>query len=45
MIVDAKGRAYVGNFGFDRHAGEEPRAAVLVRVDPDRLGAPGGRRV
>ena len=36
MIVDAKGRAYVGNFGFDRHAGEPQRPAVLVRVDPDR---------
>lgn len=35
MIVDGKGRAYVGNFGFDRHAGETPKAAVLVRVDPD----------
>src|SRR5689334_22884223 len=35
MIVDAKGRAYVGNFGFDRHGGEKPRAAVLARVDPD----------
>lgn len=35
MIVDARGRAYVGNFGFDRHAGEEPRPAVLARVDPD----------
>jgi sugar lactone lactonase YvrE len=35
MIVDAKGRAYVGNFGFDRHAGESPKPAVLVRVDPD----------
>lgn len=35
MVVDAKGRAYVGNFGFDRHAGEQPRAAVLARVDPD----------
>ena len=35
MIVDAAGRAYVGNFGYDRHAGEPERAAVLVRVDPD----------
>ena len=35
MVVDAEGRAYVGNFGFDRHQGEEPRTAVLVRVDPD----------
>ena len=35
MVVDAKGRAYVGNFGFDRHKGEAPRAAKLIRVDPD----------
>lgn len=35
MLVDAAGRAYVGNFGFDRHQGEEPRATCLLRVDPD----------
>lgn len=35
MVVDAKGRAYVGNFGFDRHAGEALRPAFLIRVDPD----------
>ena len=35
MVVDARGRAYVGNFGFDRHRGEPPRAAALARVDPD----------
>ncbi len=35
MVVDGAGRAYVGNFGFDRHAGESERAAALVRVDPD----------
>ncbi len=35
MVVDTDGRAYVGNFGFDRHQGEEPRTAVLARVDPD----------
>ncbi|MBN8890313.1 MAG: gluconolactonase [Rhodospirillales bacterium 70-18] len=35
MVVDAQGRAYVGNFGFDRYAGEAERPAVLVRVDPD----------
>lgn len=38
MVVDARGRAYVGNFGFDLHA-REPRAAVmpadLVLVHPD----------
>ncbi len=35
MVVDAKGRAYVGNFGYDRHAGEPLRATCMVRVDPD----------
>lgn len=35
MVVDALGRAYVGNFGFDRHKGEAERPAVLVRVDLD----------
>jgi sugar lactone lactonase YvrE len=35
MVVDARGRAYVGNFGFDRHRGEAPRAAAIARVDPD----------
>lgn len=47
MVVDAKGRAYVGNFGFDHEAvmaehgieglfGEPgPTPTVLCRVDPD----------
>jgi sugar lactone lactonase YvrE len=35
MVVDSAGRAYVGNFGFDRHAGEPERTACLARVDPD----------
>jgi sugar lactone lactonase YvrE len=35
MVVDGKGRAYVGNFGYDRHEGEPPRTTCLVRVDPD----------
>jgi sugar lactone lactonase YvrE len=39
MVVDAAGRAYVGNFGYDVFAflaGEpvEPRPTVLIRVDP-----------
>jgi len=34
MVVDAAGRAYVGNFGYDRHKGEPMRATCLVRVDP-----------
>lgn len=35
MVVDAQGRAYVGNFGFDLYAGEAPRTTRLVRVDTD----------
>jgi sugar lactone lactonase YvrE len=35
MVVDARGRAYVGNFGFDFTGGEEPRPTVLLRVDTD----------
>jgi len=32
MVVDTKGRAYVGNFGFDLHKGEKPRTTTLVMV-------------
>lgn len=35
MVVDAYGRAYVGNFGFDLHAGESPVPANLILVHPD----------
>ena len=35
MVVDARGRAYVGNFGFDLMAGADPSATDLVRIDPD----------
>src|SRR5688572_24857015 len=35
MVVDAAGRAYVGNFGFDLLGGATRRPTVLVRVDPD----------
>jgi sugar lactone lactonase YvrE len=35
MLVDAAGRAYVTSYGFDLMAGEAPRAADLVRIDPD----------
>ncbi len=34
MVVDGRGNAYVGNFGYDYAAGEERRAAVLVLVEP-----------
>ena len=35
MVVDAEGRAYIGNAGFDLMAGGEPSTANLVRVDLD----------
>lgn len=35
VVVDARGRAYVGNFGFDLYGGGDPAPAALVRVDPD----------
>lgn len=35
MVVDARGRAYVGNFGFDMLNREAPRPTVLVMVEPD----------
>jgi sugar lactone lactonase YvrE len=35
MVVDGEGGAYVGNFGFNSHAGEPFQAADLIRVDPD----------
>jgi sugar lactone lactonase YvrE len=35
MVVDVRGRAYVGNFGFDLYGGGRPATAALVRVDPN----------
>ncbi|MEN8183750.1 MAG: SMP-30/gluconolactonase/LRE family protein, partial [Myxococcota bacterium] len=35
MVVDAQGRAYVGNFGFDLHSGAAPAKASLALVHPD----------
>lgn len=35
MVVDGKGRAYVGNFGYDLLSGAPPRPAELVLVNPD----------
>ncbi len=35
MVVDAAGRAYIGNFGFDLDGGGDVTTAVIVRVDPD----------
>ncbi|OLF18206.1 SMP-30/gluconolactonase/LRE family protein [Actinophytocola xanthii] len=35
MVVDERGRAYVGNFGFDLMGGAPLRDTTLTRVDPD----------
>jgi sugar lactone lactonase YvrE len=35
MVVDGRGRAYVGNFGFDFHARAEMKLANLALVHPD----------
>lgn len=35
MVVAENGRAYVGNFGFDLHAGEQQKTAELICVEPD----------
>jgi sugar lactone lactonase YvrE len=39
MVVDAEGRAYVGNFGFDIMSGARIRTANVIRVDPDGSAA------
>lgn len=35
MVVDAQGRAYVGNFGFSLHPPSDPAPAKLAVVQPD----------
>ena len=35
MVVDASGRAYVGNIGFDFDRGEAPRLTMLLAVEPE----------
>lgn len=35
LVVDAEGRAYVGEFGFDLMGGAPFTSANLIRVDPD----------
>ncbi len=35
MVVDAKGRAYVGHFGFDIFTSQERVPASLILVEPD----------
>jgi sugar lactone lactonase YvrE len=44
MVVDGRGRAYVGNFGFDFFAGSAQKPAELVLVEQDgsaRIAATG----
>lgn len=36
MVVDGRGNAYVGNFGFDMFGGAERKPAKLALVTPDR---------
>lgn len=35
MVVDGRGRAYVGDFGFDLMGGAPFRSTTITRVDPD----------
>ncbi|TVZ02205.1 lactone hydrolase [Trebonia kvetii] len=35
MVVDADGRAYVSQLGFELFAGEEPKESLLIVVEPD----------
>jgi sugar lactone lactonase YvrE len=35
MVVDRKGRAYIGGFGFNLFKGEAPRTTVVLCVAPD----------
>ena len=35
MVVDQHGGAYVGNFGFNRRAGEQACPTTLARISPD----------
>lgn len=35
MVVDAQGRAYVGNFGWDIEASQDPVPTTLVMVTPE----------
>jgi sugar lactone lactonase YvrE len=35
LVVDERGRCYVGNFGFDLLSGGDPARAPIILVDPD----------
>jgi sugar lactone lactonase YvrE len=38
MVVDARGRCYIGNIGFDYYGGAPMRPTVLVLADPAHRG-------
>jgi len=42
MVVDEAGRAYVGNFGYEKWEGASLKTTRLLRVDPDGRVAPVG---
>jgi len=47
MVVDGKGNAYVGNFGYDIMAHATPKGAEVVLVTPEgaaRVAPSGSRR-
>ena len=39
IVVDGRGRAWCGNFGYNHFAGETPRTTNVIRVDPDGKAA------
>jgi sugar lactone lactonase YvrE len=45
MVVDARGRAYVGNFGYEKWKGAPQRLTRIVRVDPDASVHPTGTEI
>jgi len=45
MVVDGNGRAYVGNFGYEKWNGAPPKLTRIVRVDPDGSLHPTGTEI
>lgn len=45
MVVDGKGRAYVGNFGYEKWNGAPQKLTRIVRVDPDGSLHPTGTEI
>ena len=42
MVVDRNGRAYIGNFGYEKWEGAPQRLTRIVRVEPDSSTHPTG---